>query len=208
MAAGCTPVKSGQKGPILEVKAFVLAGGKSLRMGRDKAFVLWDGRTLLERAVALAKQVAGNVRIVGSKGKYESYGEVLEDVYPDRGPLGGIHAALSVTSEEFNLILGVDLPFMTPGLLEYLIEQARETKALVAVPRFVEGWQPLCAVYRKAFVNSAEVALISGQNAVHSLLERTECRVLDESELGKAGFSRAMFRNINTVEDLANSSIA
>ena len=189
---------------ILGVAAFILAGGKSTRMGRDKAFVLWEGQTLLARALSLAKQVAVDVRIVGSRGTFEGYGAVVEDVYPERGPLGGIHAALCASPMELNLILGVDLPFVTLGLLEYLIEQTRESTAVVAVPRFVEGWQPLCAVYRKAFAKIAEEALESGQNAVHALLERAECRVLDEAELEEAGFSRMMFRNINTVEDLAN----
>jgi molybdopterin-guanine dinucleotide biosynthesis protein A len=141
---------------------------------------------------------------VGSAATLQAYGAVVEDVFPGRGPLGGIHAALCATATDLNLLLAVDLPFVSSALLEYLAAQARDTDAVVTVPRFAEGWQPLCAVYRKEFAKAAGEALRSGRNAVHSLLEREPCRVLDEAELLQAGFSRALFRNLNTVQDLAN----
>src|SRR6266700_1605913 len=184
------------------VTAFILAGGKSTRMGRDKAFVRWEGQMLLERALEVVGQVTPNVRIVGARAKFEKYGTVVEDIYPERGPLGGIHAALRATGTELNLVLAVDLPHVTPALLEYLVVQAQNSSAAAVVPRFSEGWQPLCAVYRKDFADIAERALREGQNAVHSLLESGAPRVLDEEELEKAGFSRRMFRNINTSLDL------
>lgn len=184
------------------VTAFILAGGKSTRMGRDKAFVPWEGGTLLERAMEVAGQVTPNVQIVGARAKFERCGAVVEDIYPERGPLGGIHAALRATTTEFNLVLAVDLPYVTSGLLEYLVEQAGNSSAMVAVPRFAEGWQPLCAVYRKDFAEIAEGALREGRNAIHLLLESCAPRVLDEAELEKAGFPVLMFRNINTTMDL------
>ncbi len=184
------------------VTAFILAGGKSTRMGRDKAFAPWEGRTLLERALEVVGQVTSNVRIVGAKAKFEKYGTVVEDIYQERGPLGGIHGALRATTTELNLVLAVDLPYVTAALLEYLVEQAQISSAMVAVPRFAEGWQPTCAVYRRDFVEIAEVALREGRNAVHSLLESGATRAFDEAELEKAGFPRLMFRNINTTMDL------
>ena len=72
----------------------VLAGGKSTRMGRDKAFVEFDGRTLLSRALELAGSVSEDVCIVGSRQTFAGLGTTLEDVHKDCGPLGGIHAAL------------------------------------------------------------------------------------------------------------------
>lgn len=172
-------------------------------MGQDKAFVLWGGRTLLERALAIAGEVAPTVRIVGQHAKHERLGRVVEDVFLDRGPLGGIHAALSSTETEFNLVVGVDLPLVTGALLEYLLERAQGTEAVVTAPRFTEGWQPLCAVYRKSFVEIAEEALRGRRNAIYPLLESGSTLALNESELEEAGFPRKMFRNINTVEDLA-----
>ncbi len=188
----------------LAVTAFILAGGKSTRMGRDKAFVPWEGQTLLERALEVVGQVTPNVRIVGARAKFEKYGTVVEDMYPERGPLGGIQAALCATATELNLVMAVDLPYVTHELLKYLVEGAQNSSAMVAVPRFAEGWQPLCAVYRKNFAEIAEHALREGRNAVHLLLEDGEPRVFDEVELKKAGFSRQLFRNINTKSELAN----
>ena len=188
---------------ILAVTAFILAGGKSSRMGQEKAFVVWEGKTLLERALEAAGGVTSTVRIVGQGVRFEGFGTVVEDVFLDRGPLGGIHAALSSTQTELNLVLAVDLPLVTQALLEYMLERAHGAEAMVTAPRFVEGWQPLCAVYRKGFAQVAEEALLGGQNAIYPLLEGSTALGLDEVELQKAGFPRRMLRNINTVEDLA-----
>ena len=187
----------------MEVAAFILAGGMSSRMGQDKALVLWEGRTLLQRALAVAGEVTPDVSILGPRGRFEGSGKVLEDVYPRRGPLGGIHAALSFTETELNLVLAVDLPFVTWELLGYLISRAKGTEAIATVPRFAEGWQPLCAIYRKSFVSVADEALRGGRNAIHPLLEAGDTLAVSESELDDAGFTREMFRNINTLEDLA-----
>ena len=184
------------------ISAFVLAGGKSLRMGSDKAFAQLEDRTLLQRALDTASQVAQNVTIVGAHGKFAVFGRVVEDVYPNRGPLSGIHAALQSSATEFNLILAVDLPHVTPELLRYLINQAQATPAPVTLPRTSDGWQPLCAVYRKEFAEIADSALRQNQNAIHTLVENSVPRVIDELELHHAGFSPKLFRNINTPSDL------
>ncbi len=83
-----------ENGPGSRVAAFILAGGKSTRMGTDKAFVEYDGRILLERALSLARSVTPDVRIVGSQEKFAPFAPVVEDIFRDCGPLGGIHSAL------------------------------------------------------------------------------------------------------------------
>lgn len=184
------------------VAGFVLAGGKSLRMGQDKAFVSWEGQTLLHRALEVVGAVASPVRIVGGKVQFAGYGDVVEDVFPDRGPLGGIHAALRATDEDLNLVLAVDLPLVTPKLLSYLVERARDTAAVVTLPRLGPGWEPLCAVYRRPFAEVAENALREGRNTVHSLLHPHGVLAVEEEDLADAGFPSALFRNINTIQDL------
>lgn len=183
------------------VTAFVVAGGKSTRMGRDKAFLELEGETLLARALRLAGAVAGEVRIVGGAKKFGAYGRVVEDVYRDRGPLGGIHAALLSTTTELNLILGVDLPLVEPRFLQYLILQAHESGAMVTVPRAGGGLQPLCAVYRKSFSSIAEQALRQGNNKIDALFVQVKTHVMEEGELNRLGFAAQMFRNLNTPED-------
>ena len=188
------------------VSAFVLAGGKSSRMGRDKAFVTWEGKTLLERALGTARAVSGRVWIVGAKPRFEPFGDVVEDLFPERGPLGGIHAALRGSGMELNLVLAVDLPFVTAGLLSYLIERAKDSESLAIVPRLVAGWEPLCAVYRQGFAEVAEQALREGRNAIHPLLDSAPVTAVGEDELVGHGFSARMFRNVNTLRDLGSTT--
>jgi molybdopterin-guanine dinucleotide biosynthesis protein A len=183
-----------------DVTAFILAGGKSLRMGRDKAFVELGGQTLLGRALDVASVVTRDCRIVGDPAKFAVFGPVVEDIFRECGPLGGIHAALLSAKGELNLMLAVDLPFMEVKFLEYLIVQARETSAVVTVPHAGGGLQPLCAIYRRKFVEVAERALRERKNKIDPLFAEVETRVLDEGELSRAGFLPDIFRNLNTLE--------
>jgi molybdenum cofactor guanylyltransferase len=186
-----------------DVTAFILAGGKSTRMGADKAFLQWGEETLLNRTLKLARAVAGEVQIVGDPNKFGRFGcAVVGDVYGERGPLGGIHAALTSSGSELNLMLAVDLPLMRPEFLSYLISQAREVGATVTVPDAAGGLQPLCAVYRKEFAAAAEESLQAGKNKIDPLFAKVRTRVIEEEELVRAGFSVEMFQNVNTPEDL------
>jgi len=184
------------------VTAFILAGGKSSRMGSDKAILQLGSETLLAHALKLAGAVTDDVRIVGDATKFSDFGRVVEDVYRDQGPLGGIHAALSTSPTELNLMLAVDLPFVEANFLQYLLSRARESGAMVTLPRAAGGLQPLCAVYRRGFAAVAEDSLRSGRNKIDSLFAKVETCVIDEEELVRGGFSLEMFRNLNTPDDL------
>src|SRR2546430_9668219 len=89
---------------VEDVTAFVLAGGKSTRMGKDKAFLEFRGRILLARALELAAGAGQGVRIVGDPREFAAFGGVIEDIYRERGPPGGIHAAPKSSSTEFDLM--------------------------------------------------------------------------------------------------------
>lgn len=170
-------------------------------MGAEKAFLMLDGRTLLERALGLARMVAEEVQIVGGRGKFASFAPAVEDKYLGRGPLGGIHAALSASSSEFNLVLAVDLPFLEKRFMEYLVAAARAANATVTVPRAGGGFQPLCAVYRREFGRLAEQALAAGRNKIDTLFAQTTVRIIEEDELARFAFSPSMFDNLNTREE-------
>jgi molybdopterin-guanine dinucleotide biosynthesis protein A len=188
-------------GASRDVAAFILAGGKSTRMGRDKAFVILDGRTLLARALEAARAVTADVRIVGDAAKFAAFAPVVEDVFPGCGPLGGIHAALRASAAELNLILAVDVPFVSPALLQFMAARACSSSAVVTVAR-VAGWQPLCAVYRREFADLAEDALREGRYKIDLLFDAVETAAISEDELVAAGFSTREFRNLNTREDV------
>jgi molybdopterin-guanine dinucleotide biosynthesis protein A len=183
------------------VTGFVLAGGKSSRMGQDKALMQLGGQTLLAHALERAQAATGNAWIVGSTEKFAAFGRVVEDVYPGSGPLAGIHAALSGTRTQLNLITAVDMPFLQLNFLKYLITQARASKAVVVVPRVGGGWQPLCAVYKKNFAEVAQRSLSAGKNKVDSLFAEVQTLVIEQAELERNGFGEAMFRNLNTEQD-------
>lgn len=183
----------------VKVAAFVIAGGQSSRMGRDKAFLEFEGRTLLDRALTLARRVSDRVKIVGRRDKFAAYGDVVEDVYPGQGPLAGIHAALSSSASEFNLMIGVDMPFLEARFLKFLI--AVNSGATVTVPVTGRQAQPLCAIYRRGFAVVAEEALKQQSNNIVPLFARVTTREIGDSELQRMSFDPIMFENLNTPEE-------
>jgi molybdopterin-guanine dinucleotide biosynthesis protein A len=191
------------EGTPLSVAVFILAGGKSARMGADKAFVMLDGQTLLARALELARSLTSDVRIVGDAAKFHEFAPAVEDIFRDCGPLGGIHAALRASQAELNLMLAVDVPFVSPEFLQFLMARARESKAIVTFARVQERRQPLCAVYRREFADIAEMALRAGRYKIDALFETETMQMIGEKDLLAGGFSVEMFRNVNTPEELA-----
>jgi molybdopterin-guanine dinucleotide biosynthesis protein A len=184
-----------------DIAAFVIAGGQSSRMGRDKAFLTLDGSTLLERALAVARIVSREVKIAGQREKFAAYGSVIEDVYPGQGPLAGIHAALSSSEFELNLMIGVDTPFLDPQFVQYLAEEARTSGATVTAPQVGSQAQPLCAVYRREFALVAEAALRQRRNNIVPLFAGVTTRKITEVEMQELAFDPRMFDNLNTPEE-------
>ncbi len=191
---------------------FLLAGGKSSRMGADKAFLDFGGQTLLDRALTVMGAVCGKVTIVGDPGKFAEYGSsrdaakygsVVADIFPGCGPLAGIHAALVHSTGELNLVLAVDMPFVSRELLAFLFATAEDADnhAIVTVPRTSKGFQPLCAVYRRDFAVVAEQALRGGKYKIDAAFSSVSVRVIEEDELAAAGFSEQIFFNVNTPQD-------
>ena len=181
--------------------AFVLAGGRSTRMGTDKAFLTVGGETLMSRALKTLDAVASDVRIVGSAEKFGGDRQVVEDIFPGCGPLGGIHAALASSPSDLNLMLAVDLPFIHTEFLHFLIGRAEDSGATVTVSRSDGRFHPLCAVYGKSFGEVAGQALRAGKNKIDALFADVRTMVLEQAELEARGFSPEVFRNLNTPSD-------
>jgi molybdenum cofactor guanylyltransferase len=184
---------------------FVLAGGKSSRMGAgtDKALLEFGGQTLLDRALAVMGTVCDRVAIVSDPAKFTNYESVVADIFPGCGPLAGIHAALVHSSADLNLMLAVDMPFVSGELLAFLLAAATSeaNDAIVTVPRSGKGLQPLCAVYRRDFSPVAEQALRAGKYKVDAVFSSVSVRVVEEVELAAAGFSEQSFFNVNTPQE-------
>jgi molybdopterin-guanine dinucleotide biosynthesis protein A len=202
---------------------FVLAGGKSSRMGADKAFLEFRGQTLLDRALAVMGTVSEEVAIVGEPAKFAKYvaaegrasgyrasecrtsecRSVVADIFSGCGPLAGIHAALAHSTAELNLMLAVDMPFVSSELLAFLfaVAEDEDNGAIVTVPRASQRLQPLCAVYRRDYAMAAEQALRAEKYKVDAAFSGVAVRVIEESEQAAAGFSERIFFNFNTPED-------
>jgi molybdenum cofactor guanylyltransferase len=185
------------------ITGFIVAGGKSSRMGTEKALLTVHGKTLIDHAIAEARSICEDVLIVGPKETFFAYGRIVKDIFQDCGPLGGIHAALGRTQTDLNLVLGVDTPFIRGEFLALLADQARASRMLVTLPRTKDGLQPLCAIYRTDFLAVAEKALKEGRFKLDALFHPATTKVIDleSEEFKKNGFDPAMFDNLNTRED-------
>ena len=195
----------------MEVTAFVLAGGKSSRMGEDKAFLELAGRTLLERALGTVFALTKAVRIVGMNPRLARFAAergipLVADRFADSGPLGGIHAALLSSSTDLNFILSVDTPFVTAQCARFLMSAAAANQALATVPVAGGGIHPTTAVYRRAFADHAERALAAGRNKIGALLDQLPVVYVTEDELRRAGFAPEIFDNLNTPEDVQRAT--
>jgi molybdenum cofactor guanylyltransferase len=139
---------------------YVLAGGASRRMGRDKALLPLGGATMVEQIASAVRNAAGNVTIIGPT---ERYGHLGFPVVPDKiencGPLGGLYTALSITKTDWNVLVACDMPHVTATFLTQLIEAAEASGADCLVPETGGKLDPLCAVYHRRVAPAAESAI-------------------------------------------------
>jgi molybdopterin-guanine dinucleotide biosynthesis protein A len=181
----------------MQTAGYVLAGGASSRMGRNKAFLTLDGRTLLEIAVTAVRDAAGSVTIIGSP---EVYGHLGFPVIPDRrtnaGPLAGIETALTHATAGWCLILACDMPRITPSALSRILDetQARPDAGCI-LPESADGHlEPLCAAYHKRLLPVISEALDAGTRKVTDALPRSLVYYMRMT-------NDPIFQNINTPEE-------
>lgn len=189
--------------PDIPVGGAVLAGGKSSRMGRDKALVQLGGVTLIERAVETLRQVCTEVVILASNPALEIYGPLMPDLHPDCGPLGGIEAALAHSRFDWNLLLPVDMPFVpTPLLRGWIARVTRRSNSRVAYFELAERPQPGLLLIRRDSLESIRASIARGEYkllpAIHAAAgaEGLWLERLDGAE------AEGWFENINTPDAL------
>ena len=175
-----------------DLTGFILAGGKSSRMGRDKALLDWHGRTLLEHMVDLISSVTNNVHVVGR--------DPLPDRLPGRGPLAGIATALEISGTDTNLVVAVDLPLLTKEFLNYLRSQAELSNDRLITCKIGSDY-PLCLVIRQALLPEVHSRMTGKDLSLHGWIENSAARIISESELRGGGFNPSQFRNINTEDE-------
>jgi len=199
---------------------FVLAGGRSSRMGKEKALQLFGGISLLEVALQTLAEAQLPARIAGFRSALGSYAKAVPDTIPDSGPMGGVHAALAASHAEWNLFLPVDLPLMPASLLASLVRRAQLTGCPVTVACLNGRVQPFPAVVHASALPGIVRRLAARETACHAAwrtipaeLGATLDAVAVESLLqcGQCGPGRGRmglppvlwFQSANTPEELA-----
>ena len=196
------------------MNGFVLAGGQSTRMGKDKALLEYAGRPLVEHAVEKLTGAGLKAYIVGTRSDLAAYAPVIEDLRPECGPLGGIEAALASSNSEWNLFLPVDLPLLPLFFLRNLLERVNSTAAGATIPMLAGRPQPLCAVYHRDSLEGIRKSLESGDYKVmHGIEKASSSSSIDLFSVEAVAATRDdwplepplrwWFQNLNTPADLA-----
>lgn len=197
------------------MNAFVLAGGQSTRMGRDKALLPFAGRALVEHMLDLLRSLDLDPCICGSRPDLARFAQVIPDETAHRGPLSGLCAALADSDSDLNLFVPVDLPMIPPGFLRWLRARAESSQALATIPRYGGRPQPLCAVYSRRLSEGLHNSLAEGnfkvmtaiQGSVASLGETIDAFDVESvTSTSPAGWPQDAlltnwFRNVNTLAD-------
>jgi molybdenum cofactor guanylyltransferase len=179
---------------------FVVAGGRSLRMGRDKALLPWGETDLLGHALARLRALTDDVRILcGPEPRYLDRGvPVLADIVADAGPLGGVLTGLTALAPRTSLFLAVDLPLVPVPLLARLVEMADGFDAVVPFSR--RGPEPLCAVYGPACLEAIGERIAAGDLRMTAFWPGVRVLNVDLADLG-APDGRDPFLNVNEPDD-------
>jgi molybdopterin-guanine dinucleotide biosynthesis protein A len=189
------------------VPGFVLAGGRSSRMGQDKTQLPWGNGTLLTHAVDRLAQACRPVWIcsshpLSSNALPATVSGYIPDAAEDAGPLGGIVAALEHTRSDWNLILAVDMPFVPVGILQALAARARGPHHVACVLAVGNGRpQPLCGLYSRRLAARLRACLEQGTLKVMEALQQSCGSPTFWLPPDDAGQSADWWRNLNTGAD-------
>jgi molybdopterin-guanine dinucleotide biosynthesis protein A len=186
---------------MLDVEAFILVGGMSSRMGKDKSGLRFGDRSAVALIAASLEVVAHTIRSVGGAVPAVEGLPNIADAHDQWGPLAGIEAALCNSTSEYSVIVACDLPFVTSRLFERLMGLADHWAAIV--PLQSDGRpQPLCAIYRRAAcLAAARQAIANGEHSPRALLDQVQTRYVSFSELSDLDGSKHFFFNVNTPEN-------
>ena len=181
-----------------------MAGGKSRRMGQDKAWIELDGEPLIKRVADVLAQVADEVIVVANDPKYETLGlRVVHDRFPEGGALGGIATGVSAATHDRVLVAACDMPFLSVEVWRVLLDHRYE--ADVVIPKIAGELETLHALYTKVCVAPMERSLAAGKMRVISFFDEVRVQPIEERELRVADPTLRSFTNVKTPEELATA---
>ncbi|MBT4060790.1 MAG: molybdenum cofactor guanylyltransferase [Lentimicrobiaceae bacterium] len=182
------------------VTGIVLAGGASRRMGRDKGFVSYKGKTLIEYSIENIKCVCDSIIISSNKvSKYNNFNyPIIKDITDPIGPIGGIYSCLLASKTTDNLIISCDIPELYPATLDFLLSNKQDYE--IVVPQHDDGhFEPLAGYYSKKIIPVLEKAITNKNYKLMDLFKQVGFKSIKISEMPHGS---SQFKNVNTLEDL------
>jgi len=186
--------------------SIVLVGGRSSRFGREKHTEIVARKSLIERTISHLISLSAEILIVisnrQSRSSFSLYAEAktVVDLYPAKGPLGGIYTGLVYSTSFHNLAVGCDMPFLNLDLLRYMIDLSPDFD--VVMPRIGQLKEPLHALYAKNCLLPMERLLKGGNLKIADFLDSVRVRYVEKDEIDRFDPEHLSFFNINTQADL------
>jgi molybdopterin-guanine dinucleotide biosynthesis protein A len=184
----------------------ILAGGKSLRMGRNKSFVQLGEQALIEIIVEKLTGIfiSRPVIITNQPEDYTYLGcAMIGDIIKDKGPLGGIHAGLTSAPTPYIFVFTCDMPFVDDTFVCYMLNRLKHEDILI--PRHEECVEPLHAIYSKRCLPAIEAQLCADQRRVQSFFKDVTVTYVSQAEMKELKLAEQYFLNVNTAADLAKA---
>jgi len=185
--------------------SIILAGGKSSRLGRNKALQVIEGKSLIQWVIDRLAILSTEIIIATAHGKAIPCSSAVEiktvaDIYHGKGPLVGIYSGLIASSSSRAIVVGCDTPFLSVGLLEYMTQLCSTFD--VVVPRIGKKVEPLCAVYSKNCLVPMQGLLEQNELRISALFSMIRVRYIEEAEINRFDPEHLSFFNINSQDNL------
>ena len=179
------------------IEVFILAGGKSRRMGTDKGLVSFKGRPMVSHILKLLDDLNLKTNIISSNQEYKTFGKsVYQDIIPNKGPLGGLYTALHYSHAPMVLLLACDMPSINAEGIKSLMAAAEQGNITVATD--AKQISPLFACYPRALKEQVEKAMLADELKMQDFVSKQSHVLLDFNALDNTG----VLRNLNTMEEL------
>ena len=191
------------------ITGIILAGGRSRRLGRDKALEPFGGQPLIRRVIGQVEELADEIVVSvadaarASALPLDENHRVAVDVFPEGGSLGGIYAGLRASRTRWGLVVACDMPFLNRQLLEYMLSLRDGYDAVVPMPG--DFPEPTHALYADSCLPSIEAKLRSGNLKIARFFEEVNVRYVDEEEVSRFDPGLRSFFNVNSPDDLAQA---
>jgi molybdopterin-guanine dinucleotide biosynthesis protein A len=185
--------------------SIILAGGRSLRLGRSKALQVIGGKSLIQWVIDRLTILSTEIIIVTAHGEATPCSstvriKTIADIYPGKGPLAGIYSGLIASSSSRAIVVGCDTPFLSVGLLDYITRIC--SKFDVVTPRIEKKVEPLCAVYSKSCLGPIQELLEQNELSITGLFDMVKVKYVEEDEINSFDPEHLSFFNINSQDDL------